>query len=136
MKNGNFAISVHILSILAYEPDNWKCSDYIAESLNINPVLARKEMSNLKRYGLVESKEGKNGGSRLAKPAQDILLSDVFLATKKTHVFSFAKNQPNQDCPIGKSINVWLDDLYVDIDDQIEQKLKETTLNEFFEKLK
>ncbi len=135
MKNGNFAISVHILSILAWEPQKWKSSEYMAESLNINPVLVRKELGNLKHFGLVESKEGKHGGSRLLKSASEILLSDVFLATKKVHVFSFAKNEPSHECPIGKSINSWLDQLYMEIDNEIENKLRETTLKDFLEKM-
>lgn len=135
MKNGNFAISVHLLSILAYQPEKWKSSDYMADSLNINPVLVRKEIGNLKRFGLVESKEGKSGGSRLRKPASEIVLSDVFQATKKTHVFSFAKNEPSQECPIGRSINLWLDQLYHDIDDEISKKLGETSLETFLARM-
>jgi DNA-binding IscR family transcriptional regulator len=65
--NGQFQIAVHILTLLSKQPDELLSSDYIAGSININPVLVRKEISNLRKYGLIDSKEGKAGGYTLKK---------------------------------------------------------------------
>jgi DNA-binding IscR family transcriptional regulator len=78
---GKFAISLHILTLLTKSPDEFLSSEYIAGSMNINPVLVRKEIGNLKKHKVVESREGKFGGTRLAKPAAEISLEDVYNMT-------------------------------------------------------
>src|SRR5947209_4387949 len=104
MNNGRFATSIHILTLLALERDKYLSSEYIAGSININPVLVRKEISNLRQNGLIESKEGKGGGSMLAKPAKEILLSDIFRSVSQSPVLG-RSHDTNQNCPIGKQIN-------------------------------
>lgn len=133
MNTGSFAISVHILTLLAHYPESLLSSSKIAESININPVLVRKELLKLKKARLIEVKPGINGGSCLAKQAADIHLSEVFIVTQHEHVFSFAKNKPNENCPVGKSINEWLDKLYTDIDKNIFILLENKTLAEFLQ---
>ena len=133
MNTGSFAICIHILTLLAYDQENWMSSADIAESININPVLVRKELSKLKQGGLVKVREGKGGGSQLAKSPEDIHLSEIFRVTSHDHVFSFAKNEPNHDCPVGKSINNWLDKLYSDIDQHIDNLLDNKSLKDFLQ---
>ena len=131
MIKSKFATAVHILSLLSLSPGEWLTSEYIAGSLNTNPALVRKELVSLRAAGLIESKEGKNGGSRLARPASAIRLSDVFAAVKETHVFGFSPNMPNPACPVGAGIKNALDDLFTEIDDSIYNKLKHFTLAAF-----
>jgi len=140
MSHGRFAISLHILTLLAkvadglYTDREWLSSEYIAESININPVLVRKEISNLRKANLVQSKEGKNGGSALSKSAQLILLSDVYKSVFEKPVFGFYKNNPNQKCPIGKQIHENLEELYQSAENAILEKLGNTTLQQFSDK--
>ncbi|CAN5266887.1 Rrf2 family transcriptional regulator [soil metagenome] len=129
--NGRFAISMHILTLLAKASDEWLTSDFIAGSININPVLVRKEISNLRNNRLVISREGKNGGSLLAKPPQQIRVSDVFLATRQGAFLGTARNSPNPDCPVGKQINRHLDNLYEEAENALIQKLGDSTLDDF-----
>ncbi|GGH66443.1 Rrf2 family protein [Filimonas zeae] len=134
MNNGRFSISVHILTLLATSQGELLSSEWIAGSININPVLVRKELSNLREHGLVISKEGKNGGAQLAKPARDILLSEVYEAVKQSPVLGVAKNTPNPDCLVGRQINQHLDDLYEEVDRALLAKLGQTTLEAFCKK--
>lgn len=122
---------MHILTLLAKASGEWLTSDFIAGSININPVLVRKEISNLRTSGLVISREGKNGGSLLAKLPESIRLSDVFLATRQGAFLGTSRNSPNPNCPVGKQINQHLDDLYSDAEQALVQKLGDTTLDEF-----
>ncbi|RAJ00359.1 Rrf2 family protein [Chitinophaga skermanii] len=131
MIKSKFAISIHILTLLNSSGEEWLSSEIIAGSLNANPALVRKELSNLRSFGLIESKEGKSGGSRLAKQAKDIRLSDIFKAIKDEHVFGFSPNEPNEKCNVGKKINAHLDDLFSLIDDQIFDVLQHITLADF-----
>jgi Rrf2 family protein len=106
-------------------------SEYIAGSININPALARKEISNLRNHGFIESKEGKGGGYSMAKAANQITLADIYNAVKDTHVLGVAKNTPNPDCPIGKQINKNIEELYTDLDKAFIAKLETKTLEDF-----
>ena len=134
MNSGKFAISVHILTLLATSEDEWTPSEYLAGSININPVLVRKELINLRENGLVTSKEGKSGGSKLSKPADKILMSDVYDAVKQKELLGKGINLPNPDCPIGRKINDHLDSLYEESERALMNSLSKTTLADFCKK--
>lgn len=136
MNNGRFAIAIHILTLLELDRESLLASDYIAGSININSVLVRKEITELRKAGLVDSKEGKNGGFFLAKNADQINLGDIFKIIYPNSIFSFAKNKPNPQCPIGKDINKHLENLYVDAELSLINKLKNYTLAQFCQKFK
>lgn len=131
MNNGRFAISMHILTLLTQSVDEWCPSELLAGSININAVLVRKELINLRQHGFVVSKEGKNGGSMLAKPAKQIRLSDVYSAVRSGNLLGQSKSDPNPDCPIGKEINKQLGALYEDVEQTLLRKLGKTTLADF-----
>lgn len=133
MISGKFAITVHILTLMTRYPEEYLSSDFIAGSMNINPVLVRKEVANLKKHAIVESREGKFGGTRLAKPASEITLEDIFNLTFDCVSLGYAKNDPNPECPIGKKINDNLDSLYKGINEKICCQLKDITLTHFSE---
>ncbi|KID31637.1 RrF2 family transcriptional regulator [Prauserella rugosa] len=53
-------------------------SAQLAEVLGTNPSLVRKLLVPLVRAGLVESTKGRAGGARLAKPASQITLAEIY----------------------------------------------------------
>jgi Rrf2 family protein len=129
--NGRYPIALHILTLLSKTGQELISSEYIAGSININPALARKEISNLRNHGFIESKEGKGGGYSLAKAAKQITLADIYRAVKEPHVLGMAKNTPNPDCPIGKQINENIEELYNELDQAFLVKLESKTLEDF-----
>lgn len=131
MISGKFAITIHILTLLSKFPNDYLSSEFIAGSMNLHPVLVRKEIANLKKNNIVESKEGKNGGTRLLKPATTISLDTIFKMTFDTVTLGFSKNQPNPDCPVGKQINKNLENLYENINEKISLQLNGITLEDF-----
>jgi DNA-binding IscR family transcriptional regulator len=131
MNNSSFSISVHILTLLADAKGEVLSSDYMAGSININPVLVRKELINLRNHNLVASKEGKNGGSYLNKPANQIYLSDVYEAVQKSSLLGQAKNTPNPACAVGRQIHNHLNNLYSDAERALVAQLKTVTLDKF-----
>ena len=134
MISGKFAITTHILTLLAKFPDEFMASDFIAGSLNIHPVLVRKEIANLRKHHLVESKEGKNGGVKLLLSPEKITLEEVFKITFDKATLGFSKNDPNPECPVGKKINTNLNVLYEGLNKTISNQLKSVTLAEFAKK--
>lgn len=131
MISGKFAITIHILTLLTKFPNDFLSSEFIAGSMNLNPVLVRKEIANLKAHHIVESKEGKNGGTKLSKAASNITLKEIFEMTFDNINLGYAKNQPNPDCPVGKKINQNLADLYADMNEKVSLQLTNITLEDF-----
>lgn len=131
MNNSRFAISMHILALLAKAKGELLSSDFIAGSININPTIVRKEIINLKKFGLVKSKSGKFGGSYLARPAEKIRLSEVYQAVSQTPMLGPKRNDLNPDCPVGRQINKHLDVLYSDVEETLIKKLGLKTLAYF-----
>jgi Rrf2 family protein len=130
MNNIRFATALHILTLLEIQEGEWLSSAFIAGSININPVLVRKEISNLRKQGLLASKEGKGGGSTLAKPASGIFLSDIYEAVRQSPLLG-RSNKPNPKCMVGKQINQHLDTLYAEAEAAMLDKLKKITLADF-----
>jgi Rrf2 family protein len=130
MTNGRFATSLHILTLLSYRAGEFVSSEYLAGSININPAIIRKELSNLKQFGLIISKEGKGGGSTLSRPATDITLSDVFRAVRQSPVLG-RSNDPNPQCPVGRQINQHIETVYTRAEEAMTAALAKTTLADF-----
>jgi DNA-binding IscR family transcriptional regulator len=131
MNNQRFAISLHILTLLTKSKDERISSDYIAGSININPVIVRKELSNLNKYGFVTTKEGKNGGTVLAKPENEINLADVYLSVRPSNILGNTPKDPNPQCPVGRQINRELEKLYLLAEDALLTELRTKTLADF-----
>ncbi len=131
MNNSRFAISLHILVLLETAKEELVSSDYLAGSININPVLVRKELINLRKHGFVGSKEGKNGGSYLAKSALNITLAEIYLAVRQDTLLGVAKNTPNPNCQVGKQINTHLNELYDATEQVLVKELSTRTLADF-----
>jgi DNA-binding IscR family transcriptional regulator len=134
MISGKFAITIHILTLLSKFPEDYLSSEFIAGSMNLHPVLVRKEIANLKKNNIVESKEGKNGGTKLLKSASNISLDAIFKMTFDTVTLGFSKNEPNPDCPVGKQINKNLENLYQNINEKISLQLSGISLEDFSNK--
>lgn len=131
MNNTRFATALHILTLLADGQGEWKSSDWIAGSINVNPVVVRKELAVLIQVGLVMSKKGKEGGSALAKNSSEITLDEIYAAVKNSDVLGKRNMHTNPKCPIGKDINAKLDVLFASVDQSVLNELKGRTLDSF-----
>lgn len=136
MNNTRFATFLHILTLLAKAPGEWLSSDWIAGSIQINPVIVRKELGILQDRGWVISKKGKEGGSMLGVPSNEISLAEVYKAVQSTHVLGKKNLNPNPKCPVGKLVNVKLEQLFVETDELVYAALSHRTLENFVEQFK
>ncbi|WP_027380050.1 Rrf2 family transcriptional regulator [Chryseobacterium daeguense] len=136
MNNTRFSTAIHIMTLLAQSPDEWLTSEWMAGSINVNPVIVRKEISVLKQAGLISSRQGKEGGSQLAKNADLIQISDIYLAVKNTEVLGKKNNNPNPACPVGREINDHLNTLFSETDQLVLNFLGNKSLKEFSDQFK
>jgi len=133
MNNTRFATAIHIMTLLAKSPQEWLTSDWIAGSINVNPVIVRKEISVLREAGLIASRQGKDGGSHLTRNAEEISISEIYKAVKNTEVLGKKNQNPNPACSVGKEINVHLDTLFEETDKLVVGFLGNKSLKEFSE---
>lgn len=131
MNNTRFATAMHILTLLARMPGEWLSSDFIAASINVNPAMVRKELAVLNDAGMVTSRKGKEGGSRLNKAGSDISLAEIYHVVKNSEVLGKKNRNTNPLCPVGNQINVKLEDLFSETDRLLTDFLSDRTLQDF-----
>ncbi len=131
--NSQFAIAVHVLALLAKGGEENVTSVCVAKSVNTNPVVIRRLLCNLNQAKLVVSQTGGAGGTRLVRPPDEIRLNEIYRAVSGGEVFALHRQTPNQNCLIGKNIQTVLENLQTEIDEIIEQKLAEYTLQDIIE---
>lgn len=128
--SSRFTIALHMLVCMEVFKDEYKItSDFLASSINVNPVIIRKLLSQLKEAGIIEVKRGP-GGASTAKPLEEITFLDVYSAVdlvEEDVLFHFHDN-PNQDCPVGKNIHNILDDKLKRVQSAMEKELQSITL--------
>ena len=132
--SSRFTIAIHIFSCINTFEGAYKItSDFLASSIQVNPVIIRKLLGQLKEAGLIEVKRG-SGGASLAKEPGEITLLDVFNAVESLDdgkLFHFHEN-PNPDCPVGKSIHSVLDGRLEQIQRAMEREMQRVTLEDIF----
>jgi Rrf2 family protein len=133
--NSQFSMAIHILTLLAKAGHENVKSEYVAGSVNTNPVVIRRLLGQLGQAGLVSSQTGASGGTRLAKAPADISLCEIYKAISCGEVFALHGRSPNQDCPVGKNIEAVLCNLQKEIDKSIGEKLGQYTLADVLEKI-
>jgi Rrf2 family protein len=131
--NSQFAMALHILTMLAKSGDENVKSERIAASVNTNAVVIRRLLGQLGHGDLVISQTGALGGTRLARNPEDISLCEIYKAVSCGEVFALHAKSPNQDCPIGRNIEAVLCNLQKEIDKSIGEKLGQYTLKSVIE---
>ena len=107
-------------------------SNFLASSIQVNPVIVRNTLGLLSDAGLVEVKAGV-GGAFLAKPAGEITLLDIFKAVEKEEALFHFHENPNPLCPVGRNIHSVMDKRLDDIQSAMERQMEETTLSRLVE---
>jgi DNA-binding IscR family transcriptional regulator len=132
--SSRFSMAVHTLCLIAVTPRD--CTgDFIARSVNTNPVVIRKIMGMMKKAGLVEVRPGVGGSTLLKEPGR-ITLLDVYHAvnvTDENQLFRIHGN-PNFDCTVGRNIDHALQRELQDAQSVMEQRLAQTTISDLITK--
>lgn len=128
--SSRFTIAIHVFACMEIFGDDYKItSDFLASSINVNPVIIRKILSQLRNAGLIEVARG-TGGTTATRPIDEITFYDVYLAVdllEEGELFHFHEN-PNPNCPVGKNIHTVLDDKLLHIQEAMEREMKRYTI--------
>lgn len=130
--SSRFSIAIHIFACIETFRKNCKLtSNTLAESINVNPVIIRRVLQQLKNRGLITVARG-SGGASIAKPLGEISLYDVYAAVEcieEGRLFRFHE-KPNQDCPVGRNIHSVLGNKMEQIQKTMEEEMTRITLEE------
>ena len=133
-----FTIGVHIVVALEYFKNEYNVtSAFLAGSVGVNPVLIRTIMGELKDSGLIEISQGKTGIS-LAKPIGEISFYDIYKAldcVKENGLFRFHE-KPNTNCPVGKNIHKAMNKRLADIQNSMENEMKNISVGDVYTDIK
>ena len=130
--SSRFTIAVHILICIETFKNDYKVtSDFLASSVNANPVVIRRLLQQLKKADIVNVIRG-SGGTEITTPLNTITLLDIYHAVEcieKGELFHFHEN-PNPLCPVGKNIHSVLDSRLQKIQEAMELELKSVTVQD------
>ncbi|WP_203249037.1 Rrf2 family transcriptional regulator [Sporosarcina beigongshangi] len=129
--SSRFTVAVHILSLIAIERSELCTSEWIAESVNTNPVVIRRVIGKLRDAELVQVCRGL-GGATLQKPLDQITLLDVYRAVdvvEEGELFQMHE-KPNPNCPVGANIGAVLELILLRAQEAMESVLREITMDE------
>ena len=126
--SSRFTVAVHVLTLLAYEEGRALTSDYIAGSVNTNPVVIRRMLGLLNKAGMVSSTEGVGGGTTLAMPAEKITLADVSRAVEPGELFGAARSDPNPLCPVGRRVQSVLKQYVEQFETALDREMDKVTV--------
>jgi Rrf2 family protein len=128
--NTRFAVAVHVLTLLEQNRGEPVTSEYLAGSVNTNPSLIRRLLSQLARARLTTSQMGSGGGALLAKPANTITLLDVYRAVGEDADVIPMHSAPNPHCVVGRNIQAVLETRFDAAERALQQELARTTIAE------
>lgn len=129
-----FAVSVHILTVLAASREQVLTSEEIAGSVGTHPVVIRRILGHLRAHGLVESRPGAAGGWRLEKPPAQIVLGVVYRAVNHEAVLVMHQH-PNPGCPVGARIQPALAEVFSAAQTVLEAELAHYTVADMLGKV-
>lgn len=131
--SSRFPIAVHImLAIVEFEGKEKTTSTFLAGSVNVNPVIIRNTLGQLKAAGLVTVKAGE-GGASLAKEPKEITLADLFDAVEKDEALFHFHENPNPECPVGKNVHAVLDNQLFAIREAMRKQMASVTLQDLID---
>lgn len=128
--SSRFTIALHIFACVDTFKEEYKVtSDFLAASINTNPVIVRKILSQLKNAGLINVARG-TGGITFTRSSADITFFDVYEAIEPVEngdLFHF-HDAPNPECPVGRNIHGLLDGKLLAIQSAMETEMKKYTI--------
>ncbi|KRL00585.1 Rrf2 family transcriptional regulator [Liquorilactobacillus capillatus] len=135
MANNRLSDLVHILVFIQMHSGSKLTSDFIASSLNTNPSLARRMMSQLKRASLLETTQG-TASPHLTHLPTKITLFDVYMATQPDEPLLKVDKNTSQNCAVGHALPKVLNKYYLDIQSTAEAKMRKITIQDIINDVK
>jgi len=130
------SLALHCLLMIAKFGEQGKVtSELLSSSTGSNAVIIRNILSALKKQGLVTVSRGV-GGAHLLKSPEEISVWDVYSAFEPEGLNNMIGRHPRpyERCPVGKRINLILDEPYARIGAAVQQEMESIKLQQLVDK--
>ena len=132
--SSRLTVAVHVLLCIEVFKDQRKVtSDFLASSVNVNSVVIRRILQQLKKAGIVRVTRG-SGGADTARPLEEITLLNLYHAVECVDgegLFPFHE-APNSLCPVGRNIHAVLDGRLEEVQAAMEREMNSVTMQDIF----
>ena len=111
-------------------------SEAIAAMFQMNAVVVRRTLGDLRREGYVASARGHGGGWTLARPLAEISLLDVYRALGSPELFALGLADDTPSCLVEQAVNATLRDSLSQAEQALLARLGAVKLSEIAEGFK
>jgi DNA-binding IscR family transcriptional regulator len=118
---------LHALLHMA-EHDGPMSSDVLAQCMNTNPVVVRRTMGLLREHGIVSSARGHAGGWTIEADFRKVTIRQLYEALGEPVVFAMGNRNDETQCLVEQSVNVMLDDAFVEAERLLLERFAAVTL--------
>lgn len=126
--NSDFIVAVHALVFLNHK-QGVVSSEALAENVCTNAARVRKVMAPLKRAGLVETREGNEGGYRFAADPVGTDLASIAEALDVRFVEArWHSGDADKECLVASGMGGIMEGIFADLDDCCRERLKRVTV--------
>lgn len=129
-RNSRLSLALHTLSHMAGDPGRVRTSADIADHAGTNPVVVRRVLGKLREAGILSSEKGHAGGWRLARPAKNITLADVYLALDERLVSGSGGHAEPSQCSVETGLQIRVSKVLEEIEESLVQRLRETSITD------
>lgn len=121
------SVATHVLALIYLEGANGITSTQIAGSIQTNPAVVRKILSQLKKANLIDSSPGPVP-TVLKEPPETMTLYDIYKAVEAPRDLFMIHQDTSPNCLVGRNIQASLTDYVDQIEERLNEELKSVTL--------
>lgn len=123
-----FGIAVHALTFLNHKQATVS-SEQLAHNICTHPARVRKVMAKLKKHGLVETREGAEGGYLFTRDPAGVTLRQVGDAVAAQFVgTAWRSGDADMDCLVASGMADIMDGIYSELDGLCRERLASYTI--------
>lgn len=125
--------TIHLLVFAHVFGSEALSSSKIAESIKTNPAYVRQLMSALKKAEIISNSQGLANISLCREP-KEITLLDIYRAVEGDKPLLHFDADTNPECGVGITIQFAIADIYKEIQDEIDAKMRSMTLQDVIDR--
>ena len=131
-----FAAAIHAMLLLYFKSGCQK-SDTLAQSACTNPARMRMIVAKLKKAGLVQTREGADGGCFFLKEPEEVTLEEICRAVGSVPVSVPKRTEDyDRDCMVASGMAALMDGIYTQLNTSCYSLLGSMTLADLAAQIK
>ncbi|MCZ4347740.1 Rrf2 family transcriptional regulator [Devosia neptuniae] len=129
-RSSRLSLALHALVHLYHQPDTAMTSATLAQCLMTNPVVVRRVLGELREAGIVSAAKGREGGWRLAQPADQISLQSIHVAMGESLLIRTQSDPGDEHCAIVRAVDGVMGEFIADAEALLAARLERVSLDD------